>query len=80
MGKYEPLEEFLKRRPGDNIELNFSQIERIIGKPLPDGARQHLQDWDYRPPGTSLSNAWHNAGFQVVMVDIENQKVKLQRR
>ncbi|MEE8318843.1 MAG: hypothetical protein V3R36_04295 [Dehalococcoidales bacterium] len=80
MSKYTPLTEWLKRQPGNTVELTFNQIERIINKELPDGARRHLQDWDYRPPGTSLSNAWNNAGFQIVMVDMENEKVKLRRK
>ncbi len=79
MGKYTPLEEFLKRQSGDSVVLTFDEIEKIIGKPLPDSARRHFQNWDYRPPGISLSNAWHNAGFQVVMVDMENETVRLKR-
>ena len=85
MGKYTPLEDFLKTYPGDSVELTFSRIEEIIGKPLPDCARRYLKTnlfslrfWD-NLAGASESNARLNAGFQTVMVDMENETVKLQR-
>ena len=79
MTKYTPLMEWLGKQSGNSIELTFVQIEKIIDDKLPDSARKHLQNWDYRPPGISLSNAWYKAGFQVVMVDLENEKVRFRR-
>ena len=85
MGKYTPLTEWLKRQPGDSVVLTFADIERIIGGKLPDCARKYvktalvsLRFWD-NLAGASESNARLKAGFQTVMVDMENEKVKLQR-
>ena len=77
MGKYAPFTEWLKRQPQDNVSLTFSKIEEIINDNLPSCARRSFRPWD-NVLGTSLCEAWLNAGFQTVMVDLENEKVKFQ--
>ena len=81
MGKYTPLEDYLRMQPlsTTQVVLTFADIERIISRKLRPGARRYFASWDYRPPGTALSNAWFNAGFQTVIVDLENEKIKFQR-
>ena len=86
MGKYTPLTKFLKQLPEDSITLTFAQIERIITPDtLPYNARRkrnsnlfNLRWWD-NSPGALESDARLDAGFQTVMVDFENEKVKLRR-
>ncbi|WP_203883018.1 hypothetical protein [Planotetraspora kaengkrachanensis] len=39
--KYGPLGRHLQEDGRDRVELTFSQIEQIIGAPLPDGARNY---------------------------------------
>lgn len=78
MGKYTPLTEWLGRQPGPSVELTFAEIERILNAKLPPTSRQHFTSWDNRSGG--IQNAWLNAGWETVMVDLENEKVKFQRQ
>lgn len=85
MGKYTPLTEWLNRQPGNDVTVTFAQIEEIIGDNLPPAARRYLNTnlyslrfWD-NLAGASESDARLNAGFQTIMVDMENEKVKFQR-
>ena len=78
MSKYTPFTEWLKRQPQDNVTLTFDKIEGIINDNLPSCARISFRPWD-NVSGTSLCEAWLNAGFQTVMVDMENETVRLKR-
>lgn len=80
MGKYTPLENYLRRQPPSTIQvvLTFAKIEGIIGDKLPPASRKWFRFWE-NGPGTVQSAAWHNAGWKTVMVDLENEKVKFQR-
>lgn len=86
MGKYTGLEQFLKKQPGSSVTLSFTDVERTISPEiLPRSARKDksglysLRWWD-NVPGSAETDAWLNAGFQVVMLDIENEKVKFMRK
>ena len=86
MGKYAALTHFLRSQPGNSVTLTFVQIENIIApRKLPPCARKYLNTglislrwWD-NLAGASEADARLNAGFQTVMVDMENEIVKLQR-
>lgn len=85
MGKYTPLTQYLRKQPGDCVTLTFRQIQEIIGNTLPPSARKYpknglycLRWWD-NLGGAPESNARLDAKFQTVMVDMENEKVKLCR-
>ena len=45
MAKYDPLERYLSAQPDVGCTLTFSQIEEIIGAPLPPSARRHKSWW-----------------------------------
>jgi hypothetical protein len=45
MGKYEPLTEFLRKQAGNEVEMTFAQIERVIGSKLPPKAQEHRAWW-----------------------------------
>ena len=79
MDKWDELENHLRVKPGPSVVLTFAQIKNITGNQLPPNTQKSFMGWDYRPPGTQFSKAWYNAGFQVVMVDLENKKVRLRR-
>jgi len=84
--KYAPLTQFLNNQPGNSVCLTFKQIEKIIAPAkLPPCARKYINTglislrwWD-NLDGASESKARLEAGFQTVMVDMENEVVKLQR-
>jgi len=85
MGKYTPLTAFLKSQRGASVVLTFAQVERIIADKLPPCARKYrntglisLRWWD-NLKGATEADARLAAGFQTVMVDMENEKVKLRR-
>ncbi len=86
MGKYTPLTNYLKKQKEDCIVLTFTQVENIIApNKLPNCARKYLNTglfslrwWD-NLKGASEADARLDAGFQTVMVDMENEKVKLCR-
>ena len=65
MGKYEPLRRFLRRRRGEEVELSFADIERIIGALLPKTANDPVW-WTNQPQrgrGFVQCGAWLEAGF-----------------
>jgi hypothetical protein len=79
MSKYAPLTEWLKGQPQDNVTLDFADIERIISpEDLPGSARRHFQFWDNRP-GSSHADAWLNAGWRTVAVDMRKERVTFER-
>ena len=80
MGKYTPLEKYLRRQtlPTTQVVLTFAEIEKIIGDNLPPAARKWFRFWE-NGPGTVQSDAWHSGGWKTIMVDMENEKVKFQR-
>ena len=45
MAKYDPLQRYLSSQSEDGCLLTFSQIEGIIGAPLPPSARRHRSWW-----------------------------------
>jgi hypothetical protein len=67
MGKYEPLRDYLAAHQGDEVQMTFGQVERLVGPP-PDSAREYRAWWgndSYR----SQSIAWQAAGWHVASVD-----------
>jgi len=79
MSKYQPFEEWFKQQPSSCTEvlLTFDQIDKIIGSPLPSGARKNFTSWANFH--SQLQNSWLNAGWRTVMVDFENERVKFKR-
>jgi len=80
MNKYTPLVNYLRTQPPSvtQLTLTFAQIEDILGDTLAPSAYNYFRSWDDNQD-TSKIKAILIAGFHVVMVDKENQKVKFQR-
>jgi hypothetical protein len=78
MSRYAPLTEWLKRQPQDNVVLDFADIERIISDELPPSARRHLRWW-CNSPGGAHNNAWLDAGWRMVAVDMLQEKVTFRK-
>jgi hypothetical protein len=65
MSKYDPLQQFLRRKRPATIELSFTDIERIIGAPLPKRSSD-LAWWrepDSNPRLGGHQQAWLQAGY-----------------
>lgn len=70
MGKYDPLERYLRRRGDEEFELSFSEIGRILGGPLPNSASRP-QWWANESASNSRHvqrRAWHNAGYDAFLL------------
>lgn len=80
MGKYEPLAEALRSRQVDSWAVSFTDIEAILGFPLPASARNYREWWaNQRGGGHSQTKGWQDAGWQVATVDLAGEQVTFRR-
>lgn len=63
VGKYYLLEKYLGGQFAPEITLTFSEVEKIIGEPLPASAYKCPAWW--ANGGHSQADAWLNVGFKV---------------
>ncbi len=75
MGKYEPLPQFLKSRSSNEVRLDFSDIESILGFSLPQSAYRYEAWWSNNPVGHSHAKSWLAAGWRTEAVDLAARKV-----
>lgn len=70
MGKYDPLYNYLRRKPASAIELSFSDVERVIGAMLPNSAARPQWWANETDPHSShvQTRAWRDAGFKAFLV------------
>jgi hypothetical protein len=66
MATYKPLEDFLGSQEKETVTLSFADIEKIVGRPLPQSA--YRWDWWWKDEDTSTtrhvqSKAWTRQGF-----------------
>jgi hypothetical protein len=62
--RYQPLYDYLRTRFADTVVLTFSQIEDLMGGPLPADARLTSTWWDAPEAGqapSEASGAWRRA-------------------
>lgn len=82
MGKYDPLNRFLREYPTAKREvlLSFQQIESILGDRLPKSAYTYRVWWGNElNPDRVQAHAWISAGWVVDTVSLENQWVRFKR-
>jgi hypothetical protein len=81
MSKFTPLTAWLKRQSQNSVLLTFEQIDKIIApNALPNSARQYFSFWAKYGEGAGISKAYSDAGFKIVMIDLENEEVRLRRK
>ena len=81
MGKYEPLRRYLENQSSDSVNANFSQLEKILGFPLPKSAYRHQAWWANESHGShSHSRSWQDAGWETSMVNTSHKTVRFQKR
>lgn len=75
MARYDAITQYLRQNGPEKRELNFSQIERLIGSSLPPSARTYAAWWanDARPG--RQSNAWLSIGWKAGEVDLTDELV-----
>lgn len=68
MSKYQPLSDHLAARPGEEWRTSFSELEAVLGFPLPKAARTG-RGWWVNDPDKTHSRAWAVQGWEVGDVD-----------
>jgi hypothetical protein len=79
ISKYCSLGEDLLQRETDQVTLTFSDIEEILGFPLPKSARKFRTWWANDTTHSHAVNGWLNYGWRVREIDLSEQYVRLQR-
>lgn len=74
MSKYDPLASSLRHSTG-RVVLSFSDIEEILGVPLPSSARRHAAWWSNSGGTHVQSHAWLSAGYRTAQIDIEQERL-----
>jgi hypothetical protein len=80
MGKYEPLTHYLESQSEEIWDARFSEVERILGFPLPRSAHEYPAWWANQEPGHSQTRGWRDAGWETSQVDLASKKVRFRRR
>jgi CBS domain-containing protein len=78
-GKYSPLRDWLEIQKGSGVnrfQVEFKDIEELLGEKLPDSARNHRAWWGNHYSEHGQARAWLNAGFLVDGVDFETEIVE----
>ena len=78
MSKYQPLSERLAASPGDEWRASFSELESVLGFPLPKAARTS-RGWWANDSGKAHSRAWSAHGWAVGDVDHAAGRVVFRR-
>ena len=77
VGKFRPLTQWLRAQSADALTVTFTDIEDVLGFPLPPSARAHVGYWYHskRP----LRKAATAAGYKPTGVDLVDERVTLLR-
>ena len=78
MAKYEPLQRYLSAQPEDGCTLTFSQIEKIIGAPLPPSARRHKSWWGNDSTHVQ-AQTWMGAGWVTDPPRLDEETIPFRR-
>ena len=76
-GKYAPLYYHLMGRVGDEWQVTFSEIEKVLDFRLPTSARLHRPWWSNQGEqgGHSHALAWEMAGWKTSQVDMSGERL-----
>jgi len=79
LSKYDPLKRFLESRLGPEAPMGFSEVETVLGFPLPASARQYPAWWSNNVGTHVGARAWREAGWKTSRVDIAGERVTFVR-
>jgi hypothetical protein len=77
-GKYLNLFDWLRKQPGPSVTVSFTQVEEILGFPLPPSSRRHLPHW-YSYKGSAVARAIIDAGWRATNVTLTAERVTFVR-
>jgi DNA-binding transcriptional regulator YiaG len=78
--KYYPLYRYLTESQLDQLTLTFTDIESILGQPLPPTARESRAWWSNRKDGTVQAAGWMEAGYLVDEIDLETGQITFRKQ
>lgn len=79
MSRYAQLADFLNGQGVESLALSFSEIERLLGSPLPPSARKLRVWWSNDATHAQAWHGWLQAGWRVEAVDLEAGVVTFRR-
>jgi hypothetical protein len=79
MTKYIKLHQYLSDLADDQWSASFSQIESILGFPLPQSAREHQTWWGNTLKGHSQAAAWLDAEWETEGLNLTAERVTFRR-
>jgi hypothetical protein len=78
VAKYATFRQHLERAPAQRITMSFTEIERIVGRPLPRSHRARSW-WSNNPQNSGLTREWLAAGFMAENVDLDRRTLVFSR-
>jgi hypothetical protein len=79
MSKYQALTSYLANAGFNEIPMTFSEVQKVIGSPLPRSATAHRPWWANEAQGHVHAKAWLNAGYETSQVDMAARKLVFKR-
>ncbi len=70
--KYRNLTQYLAAQKSE-WQASFADIEKVLGFPLPDSARQYQAWWSNQSRSQSLG--WQSAGWKATALDLNGETV-----
>lgn len=77
--KYDPLGAHLRTRAATEVPMSFSEIEKVIGAPLPPKAQNHAAWWSNNPSNNVMTKVWLDAGYRSERVDLASRRLVFRR-
>lgn len=79
MSRYDPLTAHLQSQSVTHVRMSFADIERVLGRKLPDSAVTHRGWWSNNASNNVMTKAWLQAGFRSEQVDLANRTLVFRR-
>lgn len=80
MSKYDPLGDHLAATKQEEWNTTFSEIERIIGSPLPHSARTWRAWWANEINGRHVqARSWLSKGWRIADVNLSSGSVTFKK-
>jgi hypothetical protein len=77
-GKYAPLYRWLCAQEGTSLTMTFSEVEEVLGFPLPNACRQHIPHW-HSYEGSAVARAITDAGWKASRVHLADESLTFVR-
>jgi hypothetical protein len=78
--RYQPLADYLSSKKENVWDASFEDIERALGRSLPDSAYRYQAWWaNQENRGHSQTHGWRSAGWRTARLDLERRRVRFER-